>query len=192
VALLYGSTPAYRVLSEGTTGADVRQLNANLVALGYATGSGLDPSSRYFGAATKYALELLQHALGVNETGELALGQAVFEPGALRITHVLATLGTSAPPGGVIAQATSIARQVTVNLDAAQQASVKTGDRVTITLPNGRAERGLVTGVGKVASSGGSSTTIPAYIALADPRVAGASIRRRSRSRSRPPGSRTR
>jgi hypothetical protein len=31
----------------------------------------------------------------------------------------------------------------------------------------------VVTGVGKVASSGGSTTTIPAYIALAHPRVAG-------------------
>jgi peptidoglycan hydrolase-like protein with peptidoglycan-binding domain len=173
VVLMYGTTPAYRALSEGSTGADVQQLNANLVALGYATSSALDPTSSYFSWETKYALELLQHALGVTQTGELALGQAVFEPGALRITNVLATLGTTAPPGGVIAQATSIARQITVNLDAAQQASVKPGDRVTITLPSGATERGVVTGVGKVASSGGSSTTIPAYIALADPRVAG-------------------
>jgi hypothetical protein len=173
VVLMYGRTPAYRALSEGTTGADVRQLNANLVALGYATSSALDPTSSYFSWETKYALELLQKAVGVTQTGELALGQAVFEPGALRITHVLATLGTNTPPGGVIAQATSTARQITVNLDAAQQASVKAGDRVTITLPNGHAERGLVTGVGKVASSGGSTTTIPAYIAPAHPRLAG-------------------
>ena len=36
VVLLYGSTPAYRALSEGMTGADVDELNADLVALGYA------------------------------------------------------------------------------------------------------------------------------------------------------------
>ena len=37
VVLLYGLIPAYRTLSAGSTGADVAQLNADLVALGYAT-----------------------------------------------------------------------------------------------------------------------------------------------------------
>jgi len=37
VALLYGQTPAYRTLSAGATGPDVAELNADLVALGYAT-----------------------------------------------------------------------------------------------------------------------------------------------------------
>src|ERR671935_1826601 len=36
VGLLYGSTPVYRDLRQGESGADVRQLNAALVALGYA------------------------------------------------------------------------------------------------------------------------------------------------------------
>ena len=52
--LLYGSTPAYRTLSEGAsasdvTGADVSELNADLVALGYATRAELSPASDYFG-----------------------------------------------------------------------------------------------------------------------------------------------
>ena len=34
VVLLYGTTPAYRTLSAGATGADVAELNADLVALG--------------------------------------------------------------------------------------------------------------------------------------------------------------
>ena len=37
VVLLHGSTPAYRTLSAGATGAAVAELNADLVALGYAT-----------------------------------------------------------------------------------------------------------------------------------------------------------
>ena len=37
VVLLYGSVPAWRELKEGMTGKDVRQLNANLAALGYST-----------------------------------------------------------------------------------------------------------------------------------------------------------
>ena len=174
VVLLYGNTPAYRMLKEGMTGADVKQLNANLVALGYAASSQLDPTSDYFGWETKYALELLQKALGVTQTGELALGQAVFLPEALRITHVMTTLGTTVAPGGVVAQASAIRRHVTVNLDAAQQSSVKVGDSVRITLPSGASTPGVVTGVGKVASTGGSgSSTVPVYIALRHPRDAG-------------------
>jgi Putative peptidoglycan binding domain len=174
VVLLYGSTPAYRLLKDGMTGADVQELNANLVALGYATSSELDPTSHYFGWATKYALELMQRALGIKETGQLALGQAVFLSEAVRITHVMATLGTTLAPGGVIAQATSTRRHVTVNLDAAQQSSVSAGDRVMITLPNGHRTPGVVTGVGKVASTGGSgSSTVPVYIAARDPKAAG-------------------
>jgi hypothetical protein len=174
VVLLYGSTPAYRLLKYGMTGADVQQLNANLVVLGYASSAALEPTSDYFSAETKYALELLQQALGVKQTGTLALGQAVFLPGALRITHVMATLGTTLQPGAIVAQATSTRRQVTVNLDAAQQSSVKDGDTVTITLPNGSTTPGVVLGVGKVAGSGSSgSSTVPLYIMLKHPRAAG-------------------
>ncbi len=50
-------------------------------------------------------------------------------------------------------KATSTRRQVTVNLDAAQQSQIKVGDKVTITLPNGRTTPGRVASVGKVAST---------------------------------------
>jgi hypothetical protein len=174
VVLLYGQTPAYRTLKLGMTGPDVAQLNANLVALGYADSSALDASSDTFSAATKYGLEQLQAALGVRETGALRLGQAVFLPRALRITQVMATLGTTAAPGGVIAQASSVTRQVIVNLDAAQQSSVRAGDRVLITLPDNSTTAGVVSAVGKVAISGSSGTpTVPIYIAPRDPSATG-------------------
>ena len=173
VLLLCGATPVYRSLYEGDSGPDVQELNQNLVALGYATRSELDPSSDYFGAETAYALERLQAKLGVHQTGSLSEGQAVFLPGPLRITQVSATLGTSAPPGSPLAQATATRRQVTVNLNAAQQSSVKAGDRVTITLPNNDTTSGVVTSVGKVASTSNGSTTVPLYITPLDPKVTG-------------------
>ena len=173
VLLLCGATPVYRSLYEGDSGPDVQELNQNLVALGYATRSELDPSSDYFGAETAYALERLQAKLGVHQTGSLSEGQAVFLPGPLRITQVSSTLGTSAPPGSPLAQATATRRQVTVNLNAAQQSSVKAGDRVTITLPNNDTTSGVVTSVGKVASTSNGSTTVPLYITPLDPKVTG-------------------
>jgi hypothetical protein len=61
-------------------------------------------------------------------------------------------LGASVQPGAPVAAATSTGRPVSFNLVASQQASVKAGDRVQITLPDGRATPGVVTAVGKVAS----------------------------------------
>lgn len=162
VVLLYGSVPAYRNLSENDTGADVKQLNADLVALGYATSSQIDPTSDTFSWETKTAVEALQAAMGVTQDGTLHLGQAVFLPGAIRITTVSATLGSQAG-GGPVAQATSTTRQVAVQLPATEQAQVKVGDQVVITLPDNSTTPGKVTSIGTVATtpsgSGGSSGT---------------------------------
>ena len=123
VVLLHGSTPAYRTLSAGATGPDVAELNADLVALGYATRAQLSPRSASFGPATTTAVEKLQAALGVTQTGTLTLGQVVFEPTAVRVTSVSAQLGGSAQPGETVLQGTSTTRQVQVALDASQQTS---------------------------------------------------------------------
>jgi hypothetical protein len=160
VVLLYGATPASRSLSEGMSGADVAQLNADLVALGDASTAALDPSSDYFSAATATALDKLQADLGVTQTGRLTLGQAVFLPTAARVTSVAANLGGPAQPGATVLQATSTTRAVLVALDATQQSEVKVGDHVTITLPDNQTTPGVVTSVGTVATlpSSGSST----------------------------------
>jgi hypothetical protein len=173
VVLLAGSTPAYRSLSEGDSGPDVQELNADLVELRYASRPELDPSSDYFSAETAYALEQLQAKLGIDETGSLTLGQAVFLPAPVRITKISATLGTKAPPGGPVAQATTTLRQIQLNLDASEQSSVKVGDYALVTLPDNQTTPGVVSGVGTVATSSSSGTTIPVYVTLKRPQAAG-------------------
>jgi hypothetical protein len=168
VVLLYGAIPAYRALSENATGPDVAQLNADLVALGYATRAQIDPDSRLFSWQTKAALQRLQAELGVTQDGTLRLGQAVFLPRALRITSVTATLG--APADGLIARATSTARQVTVQLAATEQAQVKVGDQVVITLPDNKTTPGRVTAIGTVAATppgSGSNATATVGVDIA-------------------------
>jgi hypothetical protein len=154
--LLYGATPAYRTLAEGATaadlaGADVAELNQALVALGYASRANLDPSSDEFSWATKAGVEKLQAHLGVDQSGVLDLGQVVFLPTAARVTSVQATLGGHA--GAPVLTATSTTRQVSVNLNANRQSQVKTGDSVSITLPDGRTTPGTVASVGTVATA---------------------------------------
>jgi peptidoglycan hydrolase-like protein with peptidoglycan-binding domain len=157
VVLLYGSTPAYRDLSAGASGPDVAELNADLVALGYATRAQLRPRWPVFGSATTAAVEKLQAALGVPRTGTLSLGQAVFEPVAVRVTSVSAQPGGGAEPGETVVQGTSTTRQVQVALDASQQSSMAVGNRVSITLPNNQTTSGLVSSVATVASCPSSS-----------------------------------
>jgi hypothetical protein len=165
VVLLRGLTPAYRTLSAGMSGPDVAELNRDLVALGYASRAQVSPSVASFGSATTVAVGKLQAAVGLAQSGTLKLGQAVFEPTAVRVTAASALLGGSARTGETVVQGTSTSRQVQVALDAAQQTDVAVGDRVSITLPNDRITPGVVSTVGTVAScaagsgSGGSSSS---------------------------------
>jgi hypothetical protein len=173
VFLLYGPVPMWRALSEGLTGADVQQLNGDLVALGYASRSELDPDSDYFSAETASALELLQAHLGLTQTGSLSPGQAVFLPSAIRVTAVPGSLG--GPAGGMVLQASSTQRVVTVALNAAEQSDVQAGDKVVISLPDGQNTPGVVSSVGTVATSpsGGGTPTITVEVTPSDPKATG-------------------
>jgi hypothetical protein len=171
VVLLYGSTPAYRTLSQGMTGADVAELNADLVALGYATSAEVPSGTDDFTYWTKLGVGKLQVALG--ET------QAVFAPTALRVTSVSAVLGGPAQAGQLVLSGTSTIRQVSIALDASEQSEVAVGDKVTITLPNNQITPGAISSVGTVATapaSGGSDTspTITVLVQPTDPAATGA------------------
>jgi hypothetical protein len=161
VVLLYGATPAWRPLAEGAlatdvTGADVAQLNHDLVALGYVPHAEVSSVWRDFSWATRAGVERLQHHLGVDETGALDLGDVVFLPTAARVTALPTGLGGRA--AGPVLSATSTRRTVNVALDASLRAEVTAGDRVTITLPDGSAVTGRVGSVGRVASTSSSGS----------------------------------
>jgi hypothetical protein len=178
VALLYGSVPDWRTLYEGITGQDVAQLNHDLVDLGYADRAyivalGWD----YYSWETTYAVQQLEEHLGVSwPSGNLSLGQVVFEPAALRVSQVTGSLG--GPASGPVLTATSDQHAVTIPLDASQQSEFKVGDTVTVTLPDGTTTPGVVSSVGTVAttttgSNGNPSTTIPVTVRLFHPSAAG-------------------
>ena len=183
VVLLYGPSPAYRTLAEGAsgadvTGADVAQLNRDLVALGFVRRSDVDSAWDEFTWATKAGVEKLQSHLGVAQTGELQFGEVVFLPTAARVTSLIAQLG--GPAGGPVLRASSTRRTISVALDPDLQSEVRAGDRVTITLPDGSTIPGRVTAVGNVAtapssdSSGpGTGPTVPVTIVPAHPAATG-------------------
>jgi peptidoglycan hydrolase-like protein with peptidoglycan-binding domain len=173
--LLYGSVTAWRAFVSGMSpGPDVAELNTNLRSLGYG-----NPAGDTFSSTTRAAIVSLQQARGLPQTGELLLGAVIFKPSAVRVTSLQATLGGTVQPGAVLA-VTSIARQVTISLDASQQASVKVGDKATITMPDNSTTPGVVTEVGSVAttpsgdSNGQSQTpTVDVQITPSNPAATG-------------------
>jgi hypothetical protein len=166
VLLLCGTVPAYRALHLGDAGQDVRQLNRNL----HVRGAG-----DAFTTETERALEALQRRKGVDVTGSLALGDAVFLPEAVRIAKVSGQLGGSSQPGAQALNATSGTLHVQVNLDPSEQRQVKRGDRAQITLPGNTTVTGKVVGFGRTAQapagqdSSAADATIPSYISLDEP-----------------------
>jgi peptidoglycan hydrolase-like protein with peptidoglycan-binding domain len=157
--LLYGRRPAWRDFVPGMTdGADVRQLEANLAALGYDPGTVDDDWT----SATTAAVKRFQDARGLTEDGSLSRGELVFRRGAVRIGEHKAAPGQ--PAGGVLAEISSTRRQVSVDLDADRQELARIGRGVTVDLPTGRTVRGRIFSVGSVARSGGRDE--PATVAV--------------------------
>jgi peptidoglycan hydrolase-like protein with peptidoglycan-binding domain len=180
VQLLYGRLPAWRELSVGVDdGPDVRQLERNLVALGY------DPNrvitvDDHFTSATRAAVRRWQRAVGLDRTGTVRPGDAVWQPGAVRVGELKAAVGDAARPGSPVLEVTATARQVTIDLDASRQPYVHAGDRVAIELPGGGTTTGRVASVGRVATAAGdgdptgdSAPTVEVTVTLDRPRATG-------------------
>ncbi len=156
VILLYGPRPEWRDLFLGVTpGPDVAQLDANLIALGYATPATLTVSDT-FTAATSFAVQRWQAALGVTVTGVVPAGQVAYAPGPLRVASLDVTLGAAPQPGAAVLAATSARPVVSAELPVGQEYLVRPGDQVSVTLPDGaRTVPGrVITAISRVASAG--------------------------------------
>ena len=177
VVLLCGTVPSYRELALGDVGNDVRQLNRNLHELGYDARARVHiwPADDDFTVRTEQALAALQRDKGVDVTGALARGGAVFLPEAVRIAKVRGEPGGPARAGAPVLSVTSDTLHVQVDFGPSQQGQVRTGDRAQITLPGNTVVTGRVVGFGRIAQSPtgrGSSAadaTIPTYIGLDHP-----------------------
>ncbi|WP_425571460.1 efflux RND transporter periplasmic adaptor subunit [Phytohabitans rumicis] len=143
VVLLYGKLPAYRALSTGAEGGDVKQFEQNLSALGY---DGFTVDDEYT-ASTASAVKQWQEDLGLTETGTVELGRVVYVAGAVRVDSYDAELGDAAQPGESVLSYTGSNRVVTVELDVEDQRLAKKGAAVTATLPDGKTAPGKITKV---------------------------------------------
>lgn len=109
VVALYGSVPQFRELAVGIDdGADVRQLEENLVALGYDPGETVTVDQTYT-ASTGDMVERWETDLGIEDPDTVvSAGQIAFVSGPSEITS-RTTVGSQVSPGQPLATTVTLA-----------------------------------------------------------------------------------
>lgn len=157
IVALYGAVPMYRTLSNFIEGTDVRQLQENLLELGYA---GFAVDGRYT-QATATAVLAWQADLGLAQTGMVEPAQVVFTPGPVRIAEQMVQVGDLL--GGdtpLILNYTGSTRIVTVALNIVEQALAVEEGAVTVTLPDERTVEGVMAEIGTVVAEEAFEVTV--------------------------------
>jgi peptidoglycan hydrolase-like protein with peptidoglycan-binding domain len=150
VVLLYGSLPAYRTLQSGVKGADVKQFEKNLWALGY---RGFTVDDKYTGS-TAAAVKDWQDDLGVSKTGRVETSQIRYAPTAVRVDSLSSENGAAAQPGAEILKYTGTALVATVDLTMDAQRLANQGAAVRIEMPDGKTVTGKIVKVGTTVQQG--------------------------------------
>lgn len=132
VVALDGALPAWRSLSTASDdGADIAQLEASLVALGY------DPDLKvtvddHFDSATRTMVKAWQQGLGVETTGTVTLGAVVFLPSSTTVSAVDQAVGDTVGDGDTVLTLAAPTQEVLVDVPAGDEAQVVPGLTVDI------------------------------------------------------------
>jgi len=155
-----------RTATPATKGADVKEFEKNLRALGY-TGFTVDEqyTQRTAAAARKW-----QKDQGLPQTGVVELGRVFYAPGPLRVSTLKTSLG--ALTHGPVLGCTSTVRLVTATLQEHDKALATAGTKLTIALPTGAEVAGKVVSIGPAGDdqpAAGQEPTVQAVVRLDDP-----------------------
>jgi hypothetical protein len=119
VVALIGDIPAYRDLSKGVTaGIDVRELETNLVMLGFDPKGAIKIDETY-DSATAAAVTLWENSLGLTGNGKVTKGEIVFVPGELLVDTASVTVGASVNAGSPLVSGRQTARSFLVTATGA-------------------------------------------------------------------------
>lgn len=115
------------------------------------------------------AIKRWQRHVGMPPTGVLGPGDVVVLPGKVRISTVEAQPGD--PAAEPLLSITASGKKVTVQIDPTDIGSIRSGDTVTVALPDASTVHGTVTSVGRVVQGGserdGGAGTDPAQLTVA-------------------------
>lgn len=157
VPLFLGDTPLYRTIeASAPPGPDIKEVNANLRALGFRSA----PKGDAYTEGTAAALREWQRRNGLDQTGTVAAGDVAVLPASVRVESVKVTPGAQAT--AELLGLTSTTKLVTATADPAKVDTklFKPDGTVELTLPGDRKAAGKIATVGAPgdASGGGSET----------------------------------
>ncbi len=134
--VLVGPEPAYRTLDRDAEGADVEQLEASLVALGYDPDATLTVDE-VFTASTEAMVERWQDAISAEITGEVSPSAIVYIAEPSRVGAVAATVGESVQDASAMLDITALDRGLTFTVPASDRDTLSIGAVVEADLPDG-------------------------------------------------------
>jgi peptidoglycan hydrolase-like protein with peptidoglycan-binding domain len=140
VTLLYGAVPMYRDLRPGISGADAKQLKANLAKLGY---EGFTADDKYT-SSTANAVRRWQADIGTEPTGTVPRSGVVFLPNGGRIDSHRADVGAAVTPGRPVVDITGTEQIVSLEAQVEDRDRFDADTKVTIVLPDGKEVPGTV------------------------------------------------
>jgi peptidoglycan hydrolase-like protein with peptidoglycan-binding domain len=176
-ALLFGEKPMWRRLAAGVdNGADVHQLEDNLVAIGFADPAVVTVDDK-FTSATAAAIKRWQKSRGLDQTGAVEPADVVFAAGPLRVGTSKAAVGDRSGATTAVFEVTGAEQIVLVKLDTGKASVAKQDAAVTIDLGDNRTIDGTVRSVGTVvhteSGQGSTSNYIEVVVAIAGGPTAG-------------------
>ncbi|MFC9845673.1 peptidoglycan-binding protein [Streptomyces sp. NPDC060223] len=137
VVLLAGKVPAWRDLRPGMSdGADVKELEAALLALGYGTKGDGYPDG-HWDSRTTDAVEEFQGKTGAVVDGVVSLGDVVFASGPVRVAKLDAHPGGPAAPGTSVMKVSDTVRVVMLDLDPLDRNLMKQDAPLEVEFPSG-------------------------------------------------------
>ncbi|MBD8484974.1 peptidoglycan-binding protein [Frigoribacterium sp. CFBP 8759] len=168
VTAFEGALPQWRAFEQGMAkGPDVRQVEENLKAWGYFTGT---PDDR-FDRRTATAVSAWQKDTGQERTGSIARGALQFVTGSFTVSTLTAAVGDAS--GGDLYDTARDDKVVSVDLPVGSPLAAVDGV-VSVALPGHGTVPGRVSDVGAaVADETAGTTTVPVTVSLDDPVAAG-------------------
>lgn len=136
VVIAQGDVPAFRAIAAGTQGADVKQLQSMLAALGH-YGGGIDGNA---GEGTVRAIKEWQGSLGLEKTGVVEFGSIIFVralPSHMTLDAETMKLGSTLSGGEQAVNALPPAPEFTLAVTEAQARMISDGASIEITSPDG-------------------------------------------------------
>jgi peptidoglycan hydrolase-like protein with peptidoglycan-binding domain len=115
VVAMIGDIPSYRALSTTSSdGIDIRQLEQNLVRLGFDP-TGAITVDNHFDTATANAVTLWENSLGLTGDGKVTQGEIVYVPGELLVDSTSVNVGGAVGSGSALLTGRQTSRDFTIS-----------------------------------------------------------------------------